>query len=649
MRSSVKMQFPRLVSPIKIGNVEIKNRMVAAPMGAWLGTPDGHVTERLKETYRQRAKGGYGLVTVEATWVRRDGNQMNRMLGIENDSYIGGLNELVEVIHEFGGKASIQLMHSGAVGRKETLGARAMGPSGITLRPNDEVHVLKEEEIEDLISAFAAAARRARLAGFDLVMLHFAHGLLLQQFHTPFFNRRKDRWGEPTAFGVEVIRRCKEVLGNVPLYIRVSGDDMLKVEGSADVDHIKKILPAYVEAGAQAIDVSMGQVFTMDSWTFPPIYRPRGCFMDITEAIKQSVSVPVIGVGRINDPRLAENILERGRADMVAFGRQSYADPEFPRKVIENRPEDIRRCIACDVGCTLRAGLGQTALCAINYEYGRMPWEYEIVKADEPRKIIVVGGGVAGMEFARVAALRGHAVTLYERAADLGGQVTWMSSRIPRLNTRDLRNIVIWLREQLERLPVRILLGAEVARETVASENPDVVVLATGSHPRLPDIPGVERPGVMTLDTYLINRPPMGNRIAVLGGGHGIETAISLAIDGKAVTVVEKSSRTISTVEYLRARRNYVANSLKEKGVTVLTETVVRSIVDGGVQVVSRSGEERLIPADNVIIALDREPNRELLKFLKGEVPVVHTIGDCIEPKTIQHAIHSASALARTI
>ena len=387
-----------------------------------------------------------------------------------------------------------------------------------------------------------------------------------------------------------------------------------------------------------------------DFWLIQPLYKPRAVIVYLAEAIKKVVKVPVITAGKLMDPRLCENIIARGRADIVAFGRVAYADTDFAKKVINNEPQEIRMCIACDY-CTSVMVFGLSgARCAINYNLGRMPYEYGLQPAVEPKNIIVVGGGVAGLEAARVAALRKHQVTLFERGTRLGGTVEKLASRIPKLNTKDLANIVEWQKVQLDKLGVKIELETEVTPDLIRRIKPDVVIIATGARPYIPEtVPGISHEKVISLDEYLTGEKTCaGNTIVVVGGDNGAEVAYSLAKEGKQVTLIESSSR-IARAPYLRARWPLLVDYLNEAKVTILTETELKSVIEQGVTIIDREGNERMIEADTIIIALKRIPDNDLAKELAGEVAQLHLIGDCVTPENIKNAIHSAYYVAKDI
>jgi len=637
--------YPNLSQPISIGRLRFNNRLFVAPMVHNLATESGDVTERLVDVYRKKGRGGWALVMVEATHVSQEYSQFNRMLGIYSDRQIAGLTELAEAIQEGDARAGIQIMHPGGLApvmwnQKQPVAPSKMKMAGV------ETKALSISEIEKIIDDFAKAALRVRMAGFDMVQLHGAHGFLIHQFLSPFCNKRDDQYGEPGAFALEIIRRVRETVGaRFPVSMRISGEEYMG-EGDADLEHMKRLAPLLVEAGLDCLDVSAGSTAGSGDWIGQPIYFPRGCIVHLAEAIKSVVNVPVVTAGRINDPKLAENIVSRGRADIVSIGRGALADPDFARKALGGRDRDIRQCTACYIGCARIAMTG--TMCTLNYEVGRWRSEYEIRPAAQPRKIMVIGGGVGGMEVARAATLRGHQVSLYEKGEALGGRVSSMASKIPRVQTRDLRLCVGWLKRQMKNLEIPVMLETEVTPSLVEKEKPGVVVLATGSVLILPQLPGVDKGNVLTIDDYLIDGKEIGERVVIIGGQHGSEVALSLARRGKRVTIMEERGA-IALAPYLLSRRGVLLKYISEAGIEVLTRTGLKEINQRGVIVVDGEGNERSKEADSVLFALDRSPDDALEERLKEKVPEIHKVGDCHRPLHTLHAFHSANRIARLI
>lgn len=573
------------------------------------------------------------------------------MLGIYKDQQIAGLNELAEVIRDEGAKSCIQIMHGGRQANvRFNGGIPVMAPSPISPWPpgGPLPREMSTQECEEMTDYFAVAAGRAKEAGFDCVQLHAAHGFLMQQFMSPFTNQRKDKYGDRLAFITEVIKKVRKVVGgDYPISFRVSADEHLGDKGLIIDEFTKNFASAIEKAGVDWIDVSAATFETLVHW-IPPLYFKKAYLIDLAEKVKKVVNIPVSGIGKINDPNLARKLIEEEKVDIVAFGRQSLADPDFPKKLLEGRDKEIKQCICCDMGCTDRLLKSVGIKCAINFEFAKNPSVKRVGRTDKPKKVMVIGGGVAGMEASRILALTGHQVTLYEKDAELGG-TTKLAASIPCLSTGELKRIVDFLKNELEKLKVKIELGKEVTTQIVEKVNPDVVILATGSLPDLPAIQGMDKENVFTCDDYLRKKAKVGQKVIVVGGNHGAEIAVSLAKQGKKITLVEESANTAITPYIYLGRMLVLQGYLKEAKVTVLTETKVKEITDKGVIIVDKSGNEKNLVGDTVIIALGRKPNKDLARSLAGKVSKLYEIGDCVEPNNILSAINQAAIVAREV
>lgn len=654
--------MPSVFDSILLGQMEVKNRLVAAPMVINYATEEGHVTPELVRIYEEKAKGGFGLVVVEASTVHPSTNNFARMLGVYHDSQIPGLNQLAEAIQRWGAKASIQLQHGGRQSNPIlSRGHQPVAPSatsppwgGVTPRE------LTTAECEEVIDWFAAAAARAQAAGFDSVLFHFTHGFLPQEFMSPYTNKRTDKYGERLRFVTEIIQRSRERVGkDFSLGARIPGDEMLGEAGITVEMMAKKLAPGLVETGLDYLDVTVG-VFETIGWVIPPLYFQRGTFFDMAREIKRHVGVPVIGGGRVFDPKLARKAVEQGWVDMVFLGRAHMADPEFPKKMLEGREEEIRKCIACDA-CTDRLFKQWQVKCAVNPAVGN-PQYATITPASKRKRVVVVGGGVGGMQAAFVAHQRGHEVILYEKSPDLGGishslgGLCRMAASIPRLYTRELRNIVDWLISRLTQAEVQVKLGHEFTPEVARQLDPDAVILSVGSSPVLPPVPGIDRPFVCTIDEYLrgtagfSHEVPVGKRVAVIGGAHGAEVAVSLAREGREVFLLsEGEAAEIGAAPYITVTRLTVLHQYlagEEQKLRLLTQTKVQEIARGGVRYADKTGREEEIAVDSVIVATARKPNRDLALRLKGLALELYEVGDCREPRRILDAVHQATAAA---
>jgi len=637
----------KVFEPITVGTMEIKNRLVAGPMVMNHATEDGHVTPRMVDYYAAKAKGGFGLVHVEASYMRPDGNMFSRMLGVYTDKQLPGLNEIVEAIHAYGAKCTIQLVHGGRVSSPQIIGKQPVAPSDETPPLAAKPRGLTVDEIEELVRAYARAAVRAKAAGFDGAMIHGAHGFLISQFVSPHCNKRKDKYGKDRyLFVKQIVQACREAVGpDYPLLIRISADEFLGDEGLTIEETTSVYAPLLQELGIDCIDVS-GGIQERVYYNIQPLYSPRASILHLAEEVKKVVDVPVIGVGRINDPQLVKQVIETGRVDMISLARQSLADPELPKKMLEERPEDIRQCIACDLGCSYRHIVQWMADCAINYEVMReRPYQSAMDSPCDPKKVAIVGGGVAGMEAARVAKLRGHKVTLYERSDRLGGIIPLVAD-MPRLYMHELDNIVKYLSTQLEKLNVEVKLKSEVNAGSLAKAKPDAVILATGSKEYTPQVPGIDGPNVVTLLQYLRGEAKIGEKVVVWGGHEGAEAAVSLARQGKNVTLVEESD-SVADATFLKyiGRQLLLQKYLDEEGVDTITEASIQEIGETSV-VYERAGKREKIECDTVLLAVGRVPDDDLADQLRDVTPAVHKVGDCLEPHSIRHSIHSAARVA---
>lgn len=629
-------QFSKLLEPIHIGKVELRNRIVMPGMGTNLANPDGTVSDRLRNYYEERARGGAGLIIIEVASIHPSGRGGPNMLGLDRDEFIPGLKTLVDAMHRHGAKISIQPFHAGRQTSPILTGGELVAPSPIPC-PVSRVtpRELTIAEVEQMVERFAQAARRAKEAGFDLIEVHGAHGYLLCQFLSPNSNKRTDKYGgdlpNRMRFVLEVVARIKQVVGgDFPLTFRLSGDEY--VPGGLTLEETPLIARRMQEAGINCISVSAGCYGAMHMISAPST-MPRGCLVPAAETIKRAVNVPVIVASRINDPLLAEQILQEGKADLVAMGRGLLADSELPNKLRLGRLEDVRMCTACQ-NCFDNVMAGGDMICQVNAAVGREA-ESVITPATKPRRILVAGGGPAGMELARVAALRGHRVTLYEKTKELGGQM--LLAAIPPYR-EETANATNFLRGQMSRLGVEVRLGQKVTPDVVAQAKPDVVVIATGSRPTIPDIPGARQDHVMTAADVIASKRNTGQKVVVIGGGYlGCDTALLLAHQGKKVTIVEQEKRISHDTG--RITREVFAIKLREFGVKVELNTTVEEITAKGLKV-SKDGQSHLTEADSVVIATGAEPDVELADQLKGTAPEVIRIGDCTQPRHIIDAIH---------
>jgi len=638
------MALKSLFSPIKVGNLELKNRIIMAPMGTGYANPDGTVSQRLIDYFVERAKGGAGLLTTGIAYVHPSGRVMVSGLGVSDDSHVPALRRLVEAVHAGGAKISLQVGHGGRYSPSRVLGAQAVAPSALYSKVTREIpRELTTEEVEELVIAFAEGARRAKQAGFDAIEMAACSGYLISQFLSPSTNKRSDKYGgdfnRRLTFLTEILAQTRERVGaDFPISCKLSVHEY--VPGGNTVEDTKLMAPRLVEAGATIIHAWTG-------WRearVPTIQMsvPRGAWVFLAEAIKKVVSVPVVAVGRINDPVLADLVIKEGKADLVAFGRGLLADPELPRKAAEGRLEDIRMCIACN-RCFDSQADGRQMSCSVNAALGREA-EYEIKHARKRRKVLVVGGGPAGMEVARVAALRGHDVTIWERDTALGGALTLAA--VPP-HKEEINNLKNYLTTQLKKLNVKVELNRQASAEAVIDSGADVVVVATGASHIIPNILGVERDNVVTASDVLGGKSKVGERVVVIGGGLvGCETAEFLRVKGMDVSIAEMLPRIGHDIGL--SVRYSIIDRLRDLNIKMLTNTKAVAISHSGL-VVEQNGEQKTLEADEVVLAVGLRPRTELAGQLQGKVAELHAIGDCVEAKRILEAVHAGSAVGREI
>ncbi len=615
-----------LFTPCRIGQLEIRNRIAMAPMATLLAGVTGAVTQRLIDYYAERAAGGAGLIIVESAHVI-DANRDIGRIGIADPQFEPGLGELAEAIQEKGAKAALQLVY------RESL-ASAKGPDDYTVG-----------EIEAIIEAFGAAAQRAQKVGFDAVEIHGANFYFLTQFMSPLTNHRRGAYGGSEEgrlkLPADILERVRERVGNeYPVLFRMIAHQ--HTPGGLDVRDGQRIARRLEAAGASALHVSAGSP-SGRFWHTPPMAIPRGCHVPLAAEIRKTVRIPVLAVGRINDPVLADRVIAEGKADLVVMGRALVADPELPKKAQEGRLDEVRKCMACNY-CRKRViETNRTIRCAVNARAGRER-DLRLLPAAAPKKVLVAGGGPGGLEAARVLALRGHRVVLYERAAMLGGQLR--RAAIPP-HKEELRNLLDYLMPQIVRAKVAVHLGSEVTISTLAQERPDAVIVATGALALVPVIPGWDPVQTFTAGDALEGRP-MGEKLIILGGGMvGCETAEYLASLGKKVCIVEKLPEIASGVE--GHTRGLLLQRLRDLRIEVRTSSEVVAGRSGNVTLRNSGGDLIEMEADGIVAALGAGANRSLEDAVREFPGQWFRIGDAQEAREIAAAVREGYLAALAI
>jgi len=635
-----------LFSSIMIKTMELPNRAVMPPMGTNLGNADGTVSEANLAYLKRRARGRPGLIITEISAVHPSGVAINSELGVYDDRFIPGLKKLADVAHAAGCKVALQLHHAGRESLYLLKEGKAIAPSPIRslvfgLTPRE----ITRGEIQEIIAAFGAAAFRARQAGFDAVEVHGAHGYLLTQFLSSLCNQREDEYGgnlsNRSRFMIEILQEVRRRVGSdFPISLRISTEECIK-EGYS-VEDMQSILPNLVRAGADLIHASLGTHGSPGGITSAPVEYEPGFNAWRAKKVKEVVNVPVIAVGRFSDLTLADEVIGRGEADLIAFGRQFLADPDFLVKTREGRPQEIRKCIACNQGCIERLILGEGKIrCAINPETGQETI-YPQGPAAVPRKVWVVGAGPAGLTAAYEAARLGHQVTLFEKEKNLGGQLLFAC--VPPFKSI-YGEWIFWLASQVKKIGATILTGTQVTDRMIEEGNPDVVILAMGGEKIIPAIEGIDL--LLVGDAWQIlsgEVAPKSHAVVVGGGLIGMETADFLSQKGTQVTLVEALKR--SPVLKITSHGYMLHTRLRDKNCKLLFNTVVKRIAEGSVTILSGGEEQTLSPVDQVIIAVGLKPRDDWQQILPARGIRHWVIGDACQPRRIIEATEEGAKAA---
>ena len=645
--------YSKLFEPGIIGKMSVKNRIVMAPMATNFAGASGEVNDRLVKYYAERARGGVGLVIVENSTIKHpEGKCVACQLRIDGDKYIPGYQELAEAVHLYGAKIFQQIVHAGRQVH-DPEGVQAVAPSPIPCGfVQIPVRELNTDEIQDLIERFADAALRVKKAGMDGVEIHAAHGYLICEFLSPYTNKRSDEWGGSLEgrlkFLMEVIKHTRDKVGpDFPIGVRISADEF--ITGGLTLEETKEIASRAEVAGIDVLHVAAG-IYESGPKMIEPMRYEEGWRVYLAEGIKKAVNIPVITVGQIKTPDFAEQVLNDRRADFVAIGRALIADPEWPCKAEEGRKKDIRKCISCNIGCIGGHVFSDLFMrCTVNPVVGREKKEGwpRLKVAEREKNVIVVGGGPGGMEAARVASLRGHRVTLYEKTNELGGQT--IIAAVPPGKGK-INSIREYYSHQLGGIGVKTVLGKEVDEALIRELRPEVLIIATGAESLLLQIPGIsEEKVVRSWDVLAEKTKLQGKSVVVAGGGsEGCDTALYLAKQGKKVTIVEMLNELATDMEPF-TRFDFLTEVLPKSGIQTMVKSTVKEISDKGIIVLDSSGKETELIADHVVAALGKKSLECLEEKVKEYVPEVYVIGDSKDPRRIINAIYEGASVARLI
>jgi 2,4-dienoyl-CoA reductase-like NADH-dependent reductase (Old Yellow Enzyme family)/thioredoxin reductase len=648
------LSYNALFSSASIGSLQLRNRIIMPAMATRMAEPDYTIGERLREYHVLRAKNGCAMNITEFVAVHET-SHFACTPALYDDKFIPGFRTLAGEIHKYGGRLCPQLWHAGRQTTREQSGFDPVAPSAIALGPLWPVpRELSEEEILELVDSFGAAAARAREAGADAVEIHGAHGYLVGQFVSGWSNRRGDIYGgsleNRARFALEIIRAVRARVGkDFPVIYRMSAEERVGSPGAMTTSQAVELAKLIEASGVDALHVSIGSYG--DMWDMiPPIQHRPGFNVHNAAAVKAVVKLPVLAVGRINSPELADSIIAEGKADFVSIGRAQLADPEFITKSREGRAEDIVKCIGCNQGCIGRYGKspnGAHLTCMVNPRCGH-EFLYREKQAAASKKIMIAGGGIAGLSAARILKRRGHRAVLYEARSDCGGE--FLLAGIPP-GKREIADMVNRMIKQaaLEGVPVHT--GVPVNEDLLEKEKPDVLVVATGAAPVIPGIPGIEQ-AVLARDV-LTEQVRVGKKAALIGGGLvGCETAEYLTSLGKDVFIVEMLDKLAPKADSYK--QHYLGEYIKRYAIPVYLETKCTAIKldntgTGSITIKDKDGKESHIPVDTVVLAAGYRPQAELASLARIRNIPCFVIGDAREPRLAIDAIKEAYDCAQEI
>ena len=641
------MKFNAMFQPINIGPMTVKNRFVVPPMGNNFANTDGSMSEQSAAYYRERAKGGFGLITIEATVVHKGAKGGPRKPCLYDDSTIESFRKVVDACHAEGAKVSVQLQNAGPEGNAKNAGAPIEAATSIPSDcGRDTPKEVTTEEVYELVKGYGLAAKRAMEAGVDAVEIHMAHGYLVSTFLSPRTNKRLDEFGgsfeNRMRFSRLIIEEVKKMTeGKIAVLARINSCD--EVPGGLDV-HDSAAIAAYLEGcGLDAIHVSRA-VHIRDEFMWAPTVTHGGFSASQVEEIKRAVSIPVITVGRYTEPQFAELMVKEGRCDLVAFGRQSLADPYMPLKAQEERLEDMLPCIACLQGCVANMYAGNPVCCLVNPFLGH---EAEgIAPAEKAKKVMVIGGGVAGLCAAFIAQEKGHQVTLYEASDKLGGNMR-LAAYPP--GKGDITNMIRSYIVRCQKAGVTIKMNQEVTLDLIREEKPDSVIVASGSRTLILPIEGIDNPAIIHGSDLLDGKRAAGKKVLVVGGGMvGCETAAFLGEQNHDVTVIE--FRDTVGADVIHEHRVYLMKDFEDYKIKEITGAKVCKFYEDGVEYETADGQRHESRGyDSVILSMGFRNYNPFGEEIQAIVPDTYVIGDATRARRALDATKEAYEVASTL